>query len=80
MNHVEFKYYPFLISIAKCTGIGNVLSLKVSVPKEIKDIYIKAFNVITNKNEAMIKHVSCKCKFNNTTYNSNEKWDNKTFQ
>ena len=43
---------------------------------------IKAFNMITNKNEAktMAKHISCdcKCKFNSTTCNSNQKWNKKT--
>ena len=40
--------------------------------------------MITNKNEAksMTKHVSCDCtcKFNSATYNSNQKWNNKTCQ
>ena len=52
--------------------------------KETKDIYVKAFNTITNKDEAkgMIEHISCdyKCKFNSTTCNSNQKWNNKTCQ
>ena len=60
----------------------NVLSLKIYVPKETKDLNVKAFNMITNKNEAetMAKHVSCdcKCKFNSTARNSNQKWNNKT--
>ena len=45
---------------------------------------VKAFNMITNKNEAngMTKHISsdCKCKFNSTTCISNQKWNNKTCQ
>ena len=40
--------------------------------------------MITNKNEAkaMIEHFSCdcKCKFNSTICNSNQKWNNKTCQ
>ena len=40
--------------------------------------------MITNKNEAitMTKHISCdcKCKFNSTTYNSNQKWNNRMCQ
>ena len=47
-----------------------------------KDINVKVFNMITNKNEAktMAKHISydCKCKFKSTTCNSNQKWNNKT--
>ena len=48
------------------------------------DINVKVFNMITNKNEAkpMTKHISCycKCRFNNTTFDSNQKWNSKTSQ
>ena len=84
MNPFELKYYPFIISLNKCTGSCNVLSPKICVPKETKDIYAKTFNMITNKNEAKAKtkHISCdcKCKFNSATCNSNQKWNNKTCQ
>ena len=49
MNPVELKYYPFMISLNKCTGSCNVLSLKIYVPKEAKDTNFKAFNMITRK-------------------------------
>ena len=84
LNPVELKYYPFMITLNKCTGSCNVLSPKICVPKETKDINVKALNKITNKNEAkaMTEHISCdcKCKFNSATYNSNQKWNNKTCQ
>ena len=58
--------------------------LQKYLPQETKDINVKTFNMITNKNEAkaMAKHTSCdyKCKLNSTTCNSNKKWNNKTFQ
>ena len=45
---------------------------------------VKAFNMITNKDKAkaMTEHISCdcKCKINSTTYNSKQKWNNKTCQ
>ena len=51
------------------------------VPKKTKDTNVKAFNMITNKNETktMAKHISCdfKWKFNSTTCNSNQRWNNK---
>ena len=51
---------PFITIYYRYTGSCNVLSPKVCVPKETKDINIKAFNMITNKNEAkaMTKHIS----------------------
>ena len=80
MNPVELKYYQFMVSLRCC----DVLTPKICFPKETKDINGKAFNMITNKDEAkaMTEHISCgcKCKFNNTTCNSNQKWDDKTFQ
>ena len=58
-----------MISLDTCSGSCNVLSAKnMCSPKKIKDINVKVFNMITNKNEArtMLKHISCdcKCKFN----------------
>ena len=60
MNPIELKYYPFITSLNKCTGSGNVLSPKIYVPKEIKDVNIKAFKMITNKDEAkaITEHIS----------------------
>ena len=84
MNPVQLEYYPFMIRLNKCSGSCNVLSPKICVPKETKDIYVKAFNMITNKNDtkAMTERISCdcKCKFNITPYNSKQKWNNKTCQ
>ena len=36
MNLVGLKYYPFMISLNKCTGSCNVLSPKICVPKETR--------------------------------------------
>ena len=56
-NPNELKYYPFMISIDKCTGNWclipkNILLPKICIPKETKNIYIKEFDIITNKYEA----------------------------
>ena len=84
LNLVELKYYPFMISLDKCSGSCYILSPQMCVPKETKDINIKVFNMITNKNDAkaMTKHISfdCKCKSNGTTCISNKKWNKKTCQ
>ena len=77
MNANELKCYPFMNSLYKCTGSSNVLSPKICVPEETKDINAKPFNLLTNKDEAkaMTGHISCdcKCKFNSTTCNSKQK-------
>ena len=84
MNPIELKYYSFKISLDKCNRSFDVLSPKICVSKEAKDINIKAFNMITNKDEAkaMTEHISRdhKCKFNKTTCHSNQKWNDKTCQ
>ena len=57
-----------MISLNNCVGSYRVLSPEIRVLKETKDINVKAFNMIINKDEAkvMTEHVSCecKCKFN----------------
>ena len=62
-----------MFSLSKSSGSFNVLSSKNCVPKEAKDMNVKAFNIITNKDEtkAMTEHILCdyKCKFNSTIYN-----------
>ena len=77
MNLFELKYYPFMISLKECIGECNVLSPKIYVLKESKDISIQLFNMITNKNEAeaMTKCISCdyKCKFKSTKCNLTRK-------
>ena len=76
-----------MISLDKLNGSCNSaddLSTKIYVPGRTKDLNVKVFNVITNKNEAiaMLKHVSCdfKCKFNSATCNSNQRLNNETCQ
>ena len=40
LNPVELTYYLFMISLDKCNGSYNVLSPKICVPKETKDILV----------------------------------------
>ena len=49
LNLVELKYYPFMISLDKCSGSCNILSPQICVPKKTKDINIKVFNMIKIK-------------------------------
>ena len=50
--HAELNYCSFMICLSKCTGCCNVLSPKICVPKETKDISVKAFNMTENKKKA----------------------------
>ena len=82
MNSAELKYYPFVIRLGKFSGScnsGNDLSMRICVPSKTKDLCVKAFNVITNRNEAktLVKHISCSYKYksNSTTHDSNQKWN-----
>ena len=62
----------------------EVVSSKICLTIETKDVNVKAFNALTNKNKAitMTKHISfnCKYKLNSTICNSNQKWNNRTCQ
>ena len=72
MNLVQLKYYPLIISLIKCTGSFNVLSRKICVTKETREINVKSFKMITNKHEikTMTEQISCgfKCKFSITIF------------
>ena len=84
LNSVEIKYYLFIVSLNKCIGRCNVSAPKLCVTSKTKNINVKIFNMIKNRNEArtMTKHISChcECKFNSATDNSNQKWNNKACQ
>ena len=46
LNPVEYKYYPFMISLDKCSGSANFLSPKIFVPKKTKDLNVKVISMI----------------------------------
>ena len=52
-NLIEPNYYPFMISLDKCNASCNTaddLCTKICIPSKTKDINVKTFNMITNKN------------------------------
>ena len=82
LNSVQLKYYPFMVNLHKFSGSCNCvddLSIKTCVPSITKDVNVKVFNMITNRTEVtiLVKHISCdfKCKFNSTTFSSNQKME-----
>ena len=69
-----------MISLDKCNGSCDAvedLSTKICVLSETKYVNVKVFHKITRKNEVktLVEHISCdcKCKFDSTTCNSNQK-------
>ena len=50
-----------MIILDKFSENCNIVSPKECVPKKIKDISVKVFDEMKNRNEAkvMIKHISC---------------------
>ena len=55
-----------MTSLDKYSGLYSYdddLSTKKCVPSNTKDIDVKVFNMMANKNEAktMVKHTSCEC-------------------
>ena len=53
LNTIELRYYPFMISLDKCSGSCNVLSPKICVQMKPKNINDKAFNTIAKKKKKM---------------------------
>ena len=88
LNAVDLKFYPFMISLDKCSGGYNSavedFSTKICVQCKTKDINVKVFNMTTYNNESkkIVKNISygCKHKSNSTTCNSNQKWKDKACQ
>ena len=55
LNPVELKYHPFVISLDRCNrscNYVNDLSMKICVLIKTKDVNIKVFNIMANRNEA----------------------------
>ena len=68
LNHVELKYYPFMISLDKCNGscksINDLLSMRICVLSKTKQVNVKVVKIIRIIKEAktLVKHFSCDCK------------------
>ena len=87
LNPAELIYHLHMISLYKCNGNCNAindLSTKICLPRETKRVNVKVFNMIARINEtkALVKHISrdFKHKFDSTTCNLNQKWNNEACQ
>ena len=66
LNPVELKCYPLMINLDKCNVRCNFisdLSMKICVPSRTKDVNVKVFHIMTNRNEskALVKYISFDC-------------------
>ena len=71
-----------MISLDKYSGRCSDSSPKICVLKETKDLNVKAFNMLTNKNsdrdaKTLTGKISCdyQCQFNSTTCKLNQKME-----
>ena len=68
VNSDEPVFYPFSIKTSKCSGSCSNINdpyAKICVPDVVKNLNVKAFNLMWRTNEARhIKwHETCKCKY-----------------
>ena len=80
LNPVGFNFYPFLISLDRFNGTCSTdedLLVEICVLNKTKAINSEVFIIATriNESKALLKHISCncKCKFDNTECNWNQK-------
>ena len=76
-------YYSFPVNLDRFIGSSNTLndlSSKLCIPKKTEDLNLSIFNIIIGRNESktLTNNISCKCKckFDGSKCNSNQKWNN----
>ena len=87
VNNDEPVFYPFSIKKSKCSGscksINNPYA-KMCVPEVVKDLNVKAFNLMSRTNETRhIKwHEKCKCKYrlDATVCNNKQCWNDDKYR
>ena len=75
-------FYPYSIKINKCKGSCNTISdpyTKICVPDTMKDINVKAFNLMSRTNETRHtewhKTCKCKCRLDASICNNKQRWN-----
>ena len=81
-NNNNPVFYPFTIKTSKCSGNCNNINdsyAKVCVPDVVKDLNVKAFNLMSRTNETKnIKwHETCKCerRLDAIVCNDKQRWN-----
>ena len=67
VNSNEPVFYSFSVKISKCSGSCNNINdsyAKICAPDVVKDLIVKAFNLMlrTNETRHMKWHETCECK------------------
>ena len=70
-----------MINLDRCNGNCNTFddpSGRICVPNNIENVIMDVFNMITkaNPSKTLTRLISCKCKFDDIKFNSNQKWNN----
>ena len=82
ININEAKFYPFSISVNKCSGSCNNINdpnAKLCVPEAFKNINVKVFNLMSRTHET--RHIewyetcNCKCRLDPNVCNNKQRWN-----
>ena len=82
INSSNTVFYPFSIKINKCSGNCNNINnpyAKNCVPDVIKDLNVKAFNLMSRTNETRFikwhEKCRCKCRLDAIICNNKQRWN-----
>ena len=82
LNSNEPIFYPYSIKINRCKGSCNTINdpyAKIYVPDQIKNTYVKVFNLISRTNETRHtkwhKTCKCKCRVDASICNNKQRWN-----
>ena len=75
-------FYPFSIRMNKCSGNCNNINnsyAKICVPDVIKDLNVKAFNLMSRTNETRFikwhEKCKCECRLDAIVCNNKQRWN-----
>ena len=82
VNSDEPVFYPFSIKTSKCSGSCNNINdpyAKLCVPDVVKNLNVRAFNLMSRTNETRYIewHETCKCncRLDDSVCNNKQRWN-----
>ena len=83
VNGDDPVFFPFSIKTSKCSGSCNNINdpyAKMCVPDVVKNLNVKAFNLISRTNETRYikshETYKCKCRLDASVCNNKQRWNN----